>query len=397
MEQLVVRLGSDAADPVHWIVWSEQQQEIIASGELASASDLHTLAERAGQRPVTALVPSCDVLLKWVIVPARAGRKALDAIPFMLEDELSGDIDQQFFALGDKKGEQQAVAVVHQDSMQGWLQRLKEAGLYCTKLIPDILALPLNPQGWSLLSVGDQLLLREDEWQGLQGEQGWICAAISHYARQQDTPLTIAKYTSLELPHLTNVNMQEQSPELPMQLLVAGALSCKFNLLQGRFKIRKKSTGKWQQWRLAAILAAVALLTSLLDKGIELYQLQQQQTQLKTQIETEYRRAFPSAKRIVNVRSQMRQQLRTMEQGGNSISMLVMMSQLSQAFANSKVKPQTVRFDRARGELRMQAVASNFEALEQFKRAAEATGFRVEQGAINNKDNQVIGSLSIRS
>ncbi|MFT5812149.1 MAG: general secretion pathway protein L, partial [Rubritalea sp.] len=46
---------------------------------------------------------------------------------------------------------------------------------------------------------------------------------------------------------------------------------------------------------------------------------------------------------------------------------------------------------------RIQVVASNFDALDRFKRQAESQGFTVEQGSINQKNNQVIGSLSIRS
>ena len=76
--------------------------------------------------------------------------------------------------------------------------------------------------------------------------------------------------------------------------------------------------------------------------------------------------------------------------------MLAMMNQLSSAFAQTNVKPQSIRFDGERGELRMQAVATNFEALEQFRNQAEQAGFTVEQGAINNRDNQVIGSIAIR-
>ena len=89
MEQLVVRLGSQLADPVHWLVWSTSEKEIIASGELADAGQLASLSERAGGRPITALVPGCDFNLKWVQMPSKGGRKALAAIPYMLEDELS--------------------------------------------------------------------------------------------------------------------------------------------------------------------------------------------------------------------------------------------------------------------------------------------------------------------
>ena len=97
MEQLVVRLGTNTDEPIHWIVWSSQQNEIIASGELPNAVQLNTLADRAGRRPICVLVPTSDVLLKWVELPAKAGRKALAAIPFILEEEISGDISQQFF------------------------------------------------------------------------------------------------------------------------------------------------------------------------------------------------------------------------------------------------------------------------------------------------------------
>jgi general secretion pathway protein L len=86
-----------------------------------------------------------------------------------------------------------------------------------------------------------------------------------------------------------------------------------------------------------------------------------------------------------------------LEQVGGGASMLVMLNQLSAAFSDSNIKPQSLRFDATRGELRMQVVANNFESLEQFKRLAQAQGFVVEQGAINNKDNQVIGSLAVRS
>ena len=48
MEQLIVRLGSDSQSPVFWIVWSESEQEIIASGELPDAQALSSLSERAG-------------------------------------------------------------------------------------------------------------------------------------------------------------------------------------------------------------------------------------------------------------------------------------------------------------------------------------------------------------
>ncbi|MBP8772957.1 MAG: type II secretion system protein GspL, partial [Aeromonadaceae bacterium] len=60
-EYLVIRLGVRATDPVHWLVWSQSEREIIASGTLLDAAELALLKERAGGRPVIGLVPSSEV------------------------------------------------------------------------------------------------------------------------------------------------------------------------------------------------------------------------------------------------------------------------------------------------------------------------------------------------
>lgn len=402
MEQLVVRLGANPDEPIHWIVWSSQQDEIIASGELPDATQLATLADRAGRRPICALVPTSDILLKWVELPAKAGRKAIAAIPFILEEEISGDISQQFFAIGPKDGNKQAVAVVNKEKLTSWLNIIEQAGLACDQLIPDVLALPIaDKDAWSILALGEQLLVRKDDWAGLQGERDWLIQAINHLARQHakqtEQALLVNDYSATDLANIENLEVSVKPLELPMKVLAQGVKSATFNLLQGEYKISNKVGGQWKKWRLAAVLAVIALFTTLIDKSLEQNRLNAQLSTLKAQVSSEYKRAFPNAGAYRDLKTTMTRQMKTLEQGGGGASMLIMLSQLEPAFAASQVKPQTMRFDGIRAELRLQVVASNFDALDKFKRQAEAQGFTVEQGSINQKDNQVIGSLSIRS
>ena len=402
MEQLVVRLGVTPNDVIHWIVWSSQQSEIIASGELTGSDQLVTLADRAGRRPISALVPTSDILLKWVELPPKAGRKAIAAIPFMLEEDISGDINQQFFALGPKHANKQAVAIVNKTTLNEWLSIIQDAGLTCERLLPDVLALPrADDKAWSLLQLGEQLLVRQDEWAGLQGEKKWLIQAVSHHARQQvkneGEPLDICDYSGIDLGGIDNITLSDVPLELPMKVLAEGAQSNPFNLLQGEYKVSNKAGSQWKKWRVAAVLAIIALCTSLIDKGLKQQQLADELAMLKTQTDTEYKRAFPKAGAYRDLKTTMTRQMKSLEQGGGGVSMLVMLSQLEGAFSDSQVKPQTMRFDSKRTELRLQVVASNFDALDKFKRQAEAQGFEVDQGAINQKDNQVIGTLSIRS
>ncbi|MFD3390835.1 type II secretion system protein GspL [Alteromonas macleodii] len=397
MEQLLVRLGANHTDPISWLVYSRTEDEIIASGELPNAEALSSLTERAGQRSVIALAPSSEILLKWVELPPKAGRKIISAIPFMLEDELATDISQQFFAIGPKRGDEQAVAVVSHEKMELWQSWLSEAGLFCDTIIPDVLAVPVTENGWSVLTLGEQLLVRQDTFKGVQGEATWLLPTLVHFTAQQESPITITNYAGIDLSTLPNIEEAQAPLELPMQVLAKEAMQSSFNLCQGDYKVKRKRSGVLNQWRVAAVLAVLALCTSLIDKGFSLYQLKAQNQALSSEINTAVKAGFPNIGTYRNVRLKLQSELAKLEQGGGSASMLIMLDQLAPAFSATDVKPQTLRFDATRTEIRIQAQGKNFEALEQFKRIAENVGFVVEQGAINNRDNGVVGTVSVRS
>ncbi len=397
MEQLLVRLGANHTDPISWLVYSRTEDEIIASGELPNAEALSSLTERAGQRSVIALAPSSEILLKWVELPPKAGRKIISAIPFMLEDELATDISQQFFAIGPKRGDEQAVAVVSHEKMELWQSWLSEAGLFCDTIIPDVLAVPVTENGWSVLTLGEQLLVRQDTFKGVQGEATWLLPTLVHFTAQQESPITITNYAGIDLSSLPNIDEAQAPLELPMQVLAKEAMQSGFNLCQGDYKVKRKRSGVLNQWRVAAVLAVLALCTSLIDKGFSLYQLKAQNQALSSEINTAVKAGFPNIGTYRNVRLKLQSELAKLEQGGGSASMLIMLDQLAPAFSATDVKPQTLRFDATRTEIRIQAQGKNFEALEQFKRIAENVGFVVEQGAINNRDNGVVGTVSVRS
>lgn len=397
MEQLLIRLGNRYEDTIHWLVWSTEEKEIIASGELQGAKELGTLSQRAGQRPVIALAPSNAIALKWVELPPKAGRKVLNALPFMLEEELATDIGELFFAMGERVDNKQAVAVVERALLSEWQGWLEDAGLYVPTMIPDVLAVPHHEGQWSLLTLGDALLVRQDSFTGIQGETNWLVPLLNHVTAKHEEQVKIANYSDLDLSSVINIEQQSQPLELPMHVLAQAAMASQFNLLQNEFKVKKRSTGAFKQWRIAAVLAVVAFSTTLVDKVVTLQQLKTQVAAVKAEVQQETKRGFPRLGPTRDLRRKLQSELRKLEGGAGDASLLAMLEQLSGAFAQTQVKPQTLKFDAQRTELRVQAVASNFDRLEQFKQLVQQAGFSVEEGAINNRDNQVIGSLVIRS
>ncbi len=96
------------------------------------------------------------------------------------------------------------------------------------------------------------------------------------------------------------------------------------NLLQHEFKIKRKSSGLWQHWRLAASLAAIWLVLNLALTGFQYTQIKDENNITKAKIEKIYKTAFPKSRKIINPRVQMEQKLKELKSGtGRSKSGLI--------------------------------------------------------------------------
>lgn len=186
MERLVIRIGSQPEDQVHWLVWSEQE-EIIASGILDNAAEITTLKERTGKDSCILIVPGSEVTLKTVELPGKANRKLLTAVPYMLEDDLSQDVDDLFFAWNEQIDRSQQMAIVTHESMLNWIDYTNVAGLHCDKILPDYLCIPENDDGWQAIQLEAELIVRQGEWQGITGEQSWLESVIELHAKKTRT------------------------------------------------------------------------------------------------------------------------------------------------------------------------------------------------------------------
>ncbi len=82
--------------------------------------------------------------------------------------------------------------------------------------------------------------------------------------------------------------------------------------------------------------------------------------------------------------------------GDNQAGFLAMLTNIRPAFAAvPELKPESVKFDGKRQEIRIQATASDYQYFDKFKNEIEKTKLNVTQGAQSNQDDQVTGSFSI--
>jgi general secretion pathway protein L len=407
MEQLFIRLGAQQID---WLMWQPQQREVIASGVLRGPDELGELHEQAGSRDTIILVPGHDVLMTEVALPAGSQRLLPALVPNSLEDELASDIDDLHFAwpAGAKPaGMEQPfpVAVVAHSTMQQWQQWLDQAGIEADIWCRDSYAVPAPVQGWNLLQLGDDVLVRSGAHTGFTVDSA-LFAELALGAMGEQTAVTMTCYGPVPAadalaamdPRFT---IEHADIELPLSI-VGVALSARngvnapINLRQQSYKpSKKRKAGAGVNWRPAALAAAILLAMAYVSEVIEYVKLGQQQSAMQQAIEDTYRAAFPNETRIVNVRSQLQQRLDSVG-GSVGADALAILSALEPGFrAANDMQVELLRFDN--GVLRITARAGSFNSLEQFRAAAAAAGtLVVEQGPVNNQTDGVTGSFVVR-
>ncbi len=399
-EVLYIRLGSQINDVVHWLVWSADEQEIIASGQLIDAHHLHQLTEKAQQRKVITFVPCCDVTLKSLNVPAKSTKAMHLAVPYMLEDELASDVEQLFFAYASHKEASAEhncfVAVVAHRQMQAWLSWLAAAQINCKVMIPDALCLPFEPAAWQVIQLAEQVLIRQGQWQAVTIDQD-LWSTMTALWLEQNPDLEMANFSPLPATE-SEFTLTAQAEELPLALLAQQSVAQPLNLLQGQYQVKTKHSPLVKTWAWAAGFAMFALLINVVFKGITLMQLNDQQASVEQQIISTYKTAFPETKRvrIATIRSQLKRKLSELGSNNNTETFLLMLDKLVPAFSQvPQLTPESFKFDSKRNELRMQATASAYQHFEKFKTLLEASQLSVSQGSQNNQGELISGSFSI--
>lgn len=414
-ETLFIRLGSQTHDIIHWLVVTEAsniEQEIIACGELKGAQQLSELTSKAKNRLVKVLVPGCDVLLKSLKVPAKSSKAMRLAAPYMLEDSLAEEVEQLFFSYADLPNDADDnncfTAIVAHKQMQKWLSWLADAEIDTKWFLPDVLAMPQAETGWSAIAIGgsanQQVIVRQSLWQGFVVDTfAWQlqCHACSNEQTEnndEQNRVVIEAYSPLAYSEQLAITPMPEEVPLALMAKANNSKLNRFNLLQGQYKIKESRSHLGQQWLWVAGVALFALVLNLGHKGAQLWQLNAKQDQVQESIIADYKKVFPKTKRvrISTIKSQLNRELALMGGVSDQQGFLAMLAKVQPAFAKVPgLKPDTLKFDGKRQELRIQAAAKDYQAFEQFSVALAAANLTVKQGSQSNQGDQVTGSFSI--
>lgn len=334
-ETLHIRLAEAGAPPDTPLAYALTQQEPPISVLVAHAPLAQILA-LAPHRHVALYAPAQAVRLTSAVVPAKLAKQAAAAIPYALEDQFAEDVEDLHFALpaSAQPGNDWPVAVVAHSQMRSWLAPFTAAGIVPDSLLPETLALPLEAGRNTVLLSAHDAIVRSGPCAGFGCASNDLQDYLALIDGNQPRPLKVLCTQDLALDP-TQLNREiTLLPGLnhPLEALARHAIAGSgINLLQGVYLSKKPLAREWQVWKLAASLAAAALLLGAVYNGVSAYRMGKAASALDSSNLARFQQLFPAETRIVDLASQTEQQYAALHGQTAASGMLPLMTSLAGA------------------------------------------------------------------
>jgi general secretion pathway protein L len=332
-QSLLLRLPPPGQEDTEWLILDEAGAPTPTRqrGSLSLAAAVW----RSGR--VVVLAPATQILLAEPELPPGGGAKIARAVPFALEEQLTEDVDQLSFAIGQRRSNgRTAVAVVSRSVLQSWLADLSAAGLDPQAIFPDISLMPENPGQTVLWLEKDRLAVRRPGAIPFAVELSPVREALVVAGVIADPLQAIEEPKPKEsaILYLTRddwarvqaefEDLLEQFASLKVQLLADGPLpwlargtnaADAVNLLQGEFSRTPNYGERWHRWRPAAALAGALFLVHLGAQALQIRQAKHESAALDGEISQLFSFAMPGDS-LSDPRRQMQAKLERIRKSG---------------------------------------------------------------------------------
>ncbi|MFV0478060.1 MAG: type II secretion system protein GspL [Parahaliea sp.] len=322
-------------------------------------------------------VPAESLRLLSLSVGEDEKKHLSQSLPFMLEEQIAGDIDQLHFASVACNDSRYGVAICSKVDMALWQQHLDILG-NIDQCLPEVLLLPWREREWCLLVEQERVLVRSNDCEGFACDPEMAPLLLSA-ALSAGEPQVVVIYgqdqtqDSQLLPPQLRERCQWRRGDFSTALVLTDSIPA-LNLRQGAFAPRLPLQRWWQQWRLIAAVLAVALSLQLLANWLDYRMLQAQDLSLRAAREASYRQAYPQGK-VIDPEKQLKRQLASMQGSGSSSGFIAVMDNVGQVLANEPgALLASINYSDRGGDLRMNIVAPDFESVERLRAGINASG-----------------------
>lgn len=394
MANQLVLYANRAQDQFRWCWLDADHRPILDS---AASGDLDTLMATLGEGHHSAwlLLPGLQVVTRELDYVEKEKKHLSRLLPFQLEENVIGDIDQFHFALGPAKEGRAVTAYMERAWLRQLFDRFAECNLEITHAWPLPLMLPLAQATelsdeypyWTLQLEGDELLVHFAPNLGYSVErsQGKLSLQMLLTAQQRvdNLPhLSLRAATDADLVALEALLPAELKERVDNQALVefwqldfSGAPT---DLCQGEFSQRLPIERWWRDWQGVVAAAAACLVIYIGVTVFQVQTLEAENIEIRRNIEQTYRSVAGDGV-LTDAERQLRQQVSELQPSGGGGQVTPFLAELFPALAETgEVNLSAISYASRNNELSLNVRANTFNAIETLRSEIQERGMEAE-------------------
>lgn len=389
------------AGPERWLWWRP--------GGAPFEGGLDVLKGAAAGRAVLLLAPGEEVLLTEATVSARRRRELERAVPFALEDQLLGELEDLRFAFGEPDASGRlAVAVIGRERAEALAGPLRQAGIRLQALLAEPLALTLRPGEWTVLSDGRRVIARTGPTAGFALETDAAVAALGASLQTVSTGEGATGVPRVRLYLLAGADgsgLVERLREAGLDTLEVQSLDSPASVLEAptgpplALDLAPAASSAAAAPRIWVAAAALLLAALLLHAGALGYRLSGSEARLETLRagnETLFREAFPQVGRLVDLRLQGRRELQLLRERVQAREAFLELLLAAGRARGAAPALEIAALGFGQGTVRLDLASAEPAALRRYREALDAPGLRVNDlGRITLDDGRMAQRLEL--
>lgn len=315
------------------------------------------VAKEKKYNDVEIILPATEVLLTKVTVPSKSSKRIMQALPFLLDENLINNIDKQYFALGHINSSQCNIAIVTNFIIDIIYNQFKALSLPVSKMSSEIFLLPWYKDKWSFGFLRDNILIRTDAQSGLainvrnmdfafrlllnnampdddqeseepelkdkqQDAKTGIPDAIVIYTQENSD--NIEKLSSIADEYLIKTEVVKGSllnfavSDTSLKTTKQDTDTSGINLLQGKYHAASFKPVKIPFLKTLAVVFSLWFASQIFFMGYQWTSNNNVLKRLDSQLADLYFKTFPDSKRLIDVRSQAAGQFKQLQRNSTS-------------------------------------------------------------------------------
>ena len=398
MRKLLLQL-TPSLSQVQWLIFDAKGQVLAEP----TTGKLEQVKADAKGCEVWVSVPCDKILFKEVKMPEHLNTSQLaEVIPCALEDQGVNMAGQHCVIGQDRIDNKIPVIVVSSDSMDHWVNQLKENGIKPYVMIPNLYLLPLEEALWHGYEEGDFTTIRTGKHQGFCVQKNNLIQRLSVRLMENNSLpprkliITIAssvdstlKDATLPLQHEIRQLTQNDLKQLGKRL----ASSDQINLLSGKYQSKPTVQKIWKSVLLVLCFCVLWVGIKVGGNIGHYYALTQQRIILNEEIDSLFKQAFPNARSVQNPRLRVEQKIREFEEYGSGHIFFQLLNKVESALVGSTVQIEKAYYENEHIVLDFEV--PTFTDLEKFISDLKALHFAVNQNAATVSQDIVKAQIQI--